>query len=121
MTTDTDHATRAIAARKAEFSAVGFPALPPIERAVTRLRDRADRELAMDLARTLRSIADYAASGALPRWLLVVVSPPIGMIAHTVRDFLCRQQGPKPALHNCLAEPRCVGDRPQRAEEPQAS
>jgi hypothetical protein len=40
----------------------------------------------------LRGIADLAAGGHLPRWLILVLAPSVAMLAHCVRDFMRRQE-----------------------------
>ena len=83
-----------------------FPARPPLPGpgAVVHLRDRADRELAIGLARALREIAALIAAGVLPRWLMVAISPSVSSIHHAVREFVARREELR-ACGKCAAPP----------------
>ena len=54
--------------------------------------DPADRALARDLTAMLSQLTAAVRDGRCPRWLMLVINPPVQMVAHIVRDFLERQE-----------------------------
>jgi hypothetical protein len=94
----------------APYALKPLPALPAVQHGkIIALGTRADRELSRELVATLREIADLAAGGRLPRWLLVSLAPSVATAHHLVRHFLARQEGRATCAQCAITEAKANG------------